>query len=180
MLQLNLYDGSRRESLLIDADRVLVGRAAECHVRLPGDATVSRVHAVIEADGGGWRISDAGSRNGTFVNGEAVDGSHSLGPADRIRIGPYVLVLQGDDDAEAETVAAELEGSTTAQLETGLTSREIEVLRLVCTGRTDQEIADELVISVKTVQSHLDRIRTKTGCRRRPELLRFAIDHGIA
>jgi DNA-binding CsgD family transcriptional regulator len=61
-----------------------------------------------------------------------------------------------------------------------LSAREIEVLRLLCAGDSDQQIAEALFISVKTVHSHLDRIRTKTGARRRAEMLRFAMDHGIA
>jgi DNA-binding NarL/FixJ family response regulator len=49
----------------------------------------------------------------------------------------------------------------------------------VADGRTDRDIADELVISVSTVRSHLDRVREKTGLRRRSELTRMAIEEGI-
>jgi DNA-binding NarL/FixJ family response regulator len=59
-----------------------------------------------------------------------------------------------------------------------LTPRELQVLALVAAGRTDQGIAAELVISVRTVQSHLDRIREKTGRRRRSELTRLAVEAG--
>jgi DNA-binding CsgD family transcriptional regulator len=61
-----------------------------------------------------------------------------------------------------------------------LSAREVEVLRLVCAGERDQQIAEALFISVKTVHSHLDRVRDKTGCRRRAELIRYAMDHGVA
>jgi DNA-binding NarL/FixJ family response regulator len=64
-----------------------------------------------------------------------------------------------------------------AQLD--LTPREREVLELVADGETDADIADRLYISVHTVHSHLDRIREKTGRRRRPELTRYAIEHDI-
>jgi DNA-binding NarL/FixJ family response regulator len=64
-----------------------------------------------------------------------------------------------------------------SQLE--LTSREREILELVAEGETDADIAAQLYISVHTVHSHLDRIREKTGRRRRPELTRFAIEHHI-
>ncbi|MGF1661179.1 MAG: response regulator [Kineosporiaceae bacterium] len=60
-----------------------------------------------------------------------------------------------------------------------LTSRELQVLALLAEGKTDQGIAAELVISVRTVQSHLDRIREKTGRRRRPELTRLAVEVGV-
>lgn len=57
-----------------------------------------------------------------------------------------------------------------------LTGREREVLALLASGETDQEIARMLCISVRTVRSHLDRIRAKTGRRRRAELTRLAIE----
>jgi DNA-binding CsgD family transcriptional regulator/tetratricopeptide (TPR) repeat protein len=61
-----------------------------------------------------------------------------------------------------------------------LSDREKEVLILLAEGRTDREIADALIISITTVRSHLDRIRDRTGCRRRADLTRLAIEHGLA
>jgi len=58
-----------------------------------------------------------------------------------------------------------------------LTAREREILALLAEGETDADIADRLYISVSTVRSHLDRIRDKTGSRRRAELARLAFDH---
>jgi DNA-binding NarL/FixJ family response regulator len=60
-----------------------------------------------------------------------------------------------------------------------LSPREIELLRLLASGLTDKQIAAELVISVRTVSSHLDRIRDKTGGRRRLELTRLADQLGL-
>lgn len=60
-----------------------------------------------------------------------------------------------------------------------LSQRERQVLALLAEGDRDQDIADALSISVRTVRSHLDRIREKTGRRRRPELTRLAIEKGI-
>ncbi len=62
----------------------------------------------------------------------------------------------------------------------GLSARERQVLSLLASGERDQDIAEALSISVRTVRSHLDRIRDKTGRRRRPELTRLAIEEGIA
>ena len=61
-----------------------------------------------------------------------------------------------------------------------LSARERQVLALLAAGERDQDIADTLMISVRTVRSHLDRIREKTGRRRRPDLTRLAIQQGIA
>jgi DNA-binding NarL/FixJ family response regulator len=63
--------------------------------------------------------------------------------------------------------------------ETQLTAREIEILRLVASGETTSGVARQLVISEKTVNSHLDKIRNKTGYRRRADLTRLAYKLGI-
>jgi predicted ATPase/DNA-binding CsgD family transcriptional regulator len=60
-----------------------------------------------------------------------------------------------------------------------LSARERELITLVARGRTDAQIAAELFISVRTVGSHLDRIRDKTGCRRRADLTRLALSTGL-
>ena len=60
-----------------------------------------------------------------------------------------------------------------------LSPRERELVTLVARGHTDAQIADQLHISVRTVSSHLDRIRDKTGCRRRADLTRLALSAGL-
>jgi len=60
-----------------------------------------------------------------------------------------------------------------------LTPREREILALVAAGERDADIAEELYISVRTVRTHLDRIRDKTGRRRRPDLTRLAMEEGV-
>ena len=60
-----------------------------------------------------------------------------------------------------------------------LQGRELDVLRLVVQGKTDNEIGRELFISPRTVQNHLTRIREKTGLKRRSELTRWAVEHAI-
>jgi DNA-binding CsgD family transcriptional regulator len=60
-----------------------------------------------------------------------------------------------------------------------LSARERELVTLVARGRTDAQIASDLYISVRTVRSHLDRIRDKTGCRRRADLTRLALQAGL-
>ena len=60
-----------------------------------------------------------------------------------------------------------------------LTSREVEVLRLVLTGYTNKAIAAEIRISEKTVEFHLDNIYTKIGARTRLMAGIWAMQHGI-
>ena len=60
-----------------------------------------------------------------------------------------------------------------------LSARERVLVTLVAQGRTDAQIAAELYISIRTVRSHLDRIRDKTGSRRRADLTRLALSTGL-
>ena len=61
-----------------------------------------------------------------------------------------------------------------------LSARERELVTLVARGRTDAQIAEQPYISVRTVRTHLDRIRDKTGCHRRADLTRLALHAGLA
>ena len=60
-----------------------------------------------------------------------------------------------------------------------LSARERQLVTLVAQGRTNAQIAAQLYISIRTVSSHLDRIRDKTGCRRRADLTRLALSAGL-
>lgn len=60
-----------------------------------------------------------------------------------------------------------------------LSSRELEVLQLIALGYTQQEIADRLSVSVKTVETHKARISDKLGLRTRAELVRYAMQHDL-
>ena len=76
-------------------------------------------------------------------------------------------------------IAAELQEQDAAPGLPRLSVRERELLTLVAQGRTDAQIAGQLYISVRTVRSHLDRIRDKTSCRRRADLTRLALQAGL-
>lgn len=60
-----------------------------------------------------------------------------------------------------------------------LSERETEVLVLIAKGYTNQQIADQLIVSVKTVETHRSRIRKKLDLYRRSELVRYAFQHGL-
>lgn len=60
-----------------------------------------------------------------------------------------------------------------------LTPRELEVLKLVAEGCTNQQIADQLVLSIKTVQAHRANVMEKLGLNNVTHLVRFAIHHGL-
>jgi two-component system response regulator NreC len=60
-----------------------------------------------------------------------------------------------------------------------LSEREVAVLRLIALGHTNGEIAGELHLSVRTVESHRAHIQQKTGQSSRPELVRYALEHNL-
>jgi DNA-binding NarL/FixJ family response regulator len=76
------------------------------------------------------------------------------------------------------TAAAEEESPGTAAGKL-LSPRERELVTLVAQGHTNAEIAARLYISSRTVTSHLDRIRDKTGYRRRADLTRLALEESL-
>lgn len=59
----------------------------------------------------------------------------------------------------------------------GVTGREVDVLRLVVAGRTNRQIAEELVLSSKTVERHLSSLFTRTGATNRRQLVALTSDH---
>ena len=61
----------------------------------------------------------------------------------------------------------------------GLSSREAQILGLVALGLTNQEIADKLFISVRTVEAHRTHIQQKMDFNSRAELVRYALDHRL-
>jgi DNA-binding NarL/FixJ family response regulator len=61
----------------------------------------------------------------------------------------------------------------------GLTQREVEVLRRVAAGKSNQEIAAELVLSIRTVERHISNIYGKTNSHNRADAASFAFTHGL-
>jgi len=60
-----------------------------------------------------------------------------------------------------------------------LSEREAGVLRLIALGHTNAEIAEQLFLSVRTVETHRAHIQQKLGLSTRAELVRYALDHGF-
>ncbi len=61
----------------------------------------------------------------------------------------------------------------------GLSERELEVLRLIALGHTNGQVAQELFLSVRTVETHRAHIQQKLGLTDRAELVRYALDHKL-
>jgi DNA-binding NarL/FixJ family response regulator len=94
-------------------------------------------------------------------------------------IGPHAksgLARQGDRHA-TEVVVPPPARSLTTKL---LTSREREVAMLIAQGQTSREIAETLVITERTVDTHADRIRVKLGLHSRAEIVAWVLSQGLA
>ena len=78
----------------------------------------------------------------------------------------------------ARLVAADAEERKRAAADP-LSDRERDVLRLLALGHTNQEIADQLYISVRTAETHRAHIMQKLRLSSRAELVRYALAHGL-
>jgi two-component system, NarL family, response regulator NreC len=114
---------------------------------------------------------DAGASG--YVLKEAADSEVVAAVREVARGGRYV-----DPELGARLVAAESEERKRAE-EDPLSEREGEVLRLLALGHTNQEIAKQLYISVRTAETHRAHIMQKLRLSSRAELVRYALDRGL-
>lgn len=80
---------------------------------------------------------------------------------------------------EKLTAPPDLETTTAANLSASLSHREREILQLVAEGLTNQEIADKLFTSKRTVESHRQSLVEKTGVKNTPALVKYAMEQGL-
>jgi DNA-binding NarL/FixJ family response regulator len=78
-----------------------------------------------------------------------------------------------------EARARDLMGSTRPAFPDRLTGREVEILRLIAAGRTNRQISDDLVLSLRTVARHAANIYAKIGASNKAEATAYAIKHGL-
>jgi pSer/pThr/pTyr-binding forkhead associated (FHA) protein len=161
-------DGAQRLSVLEAGDeRLWLGRDSTCDVSLDGDTAVSRVHAELVRVAGDWAIVDDGlSSNGTYVNGDRVTGRRRLQEGDRLRLGNASTLTFRAPKGEAS-------GTSRAEVLTipELTAMQRKALVALCRplheGRapvvpaTNQEIAEELVLTLDGVKTHMRALFAK-------------------
>jgi pSer/pThr/pTyr-binding forkhead associated (FHA) protein len=147
-------------------DRNTVGTAPENAIVLTDDPTASRLHAMLERFPAGWCVTDLGSSNGTWVNGQRIWSSHRLRHGDEIRLGHSRLVFH--DPLATGGVETEVEVAPPS-----LTGRERDVLVALCKPLLDRDmftepastraIAEALVITQAAVKQHLANLYDKFG-----------------
>jgi hypothetical protein len=157
------------QQLATDAE-LWVGRSGSADVQLGWDAEVSTLHAQIEVVRDECTLVDDGlSRNGSFVNEERVHGRRHLRDGDALRFGQTVLVYRrpGEDAPEATVPAGEVPAAAT------VSPAQRKVLLALCrpykdngrfaTPATNQQIAEELHLSVDAVKTHMRALFEKLG-----------------
>jgi DNA-binding CsgD family transcriptional regulator len=182
---LEVWTPAGREFVALEAGRLTLGADPANDLALPGDPTLSRLHAVLERYEAGWSVRDLDSRNGTFVNGQRIWSERPLRPGDELRVGATRLVYRGDEPAAGGTQASEPPPE--------LTRREREVLLVLCRTvlsgdaftepASIREIAEALVVSEAAVKQHLGHLYDKFGIhgggeRRRVRLANEALRRG--
>lgn len=164
--QIEVMSATRSWRVLLETDRMTIGRASENDVPLTDDAIVSHLHAVLERFAAGWCVTDLGSSNGTWLNGERVWSSQRLRHGDEIRVGETRLVFRDWQGAAGGATEAE-------DAPPSLTVRERDVLIALCRPllardmftepASTRAIAEELVITQAAVKQHLANLHDKFG-----------------
>jgi DNA-binding NarL/FixJ family response regulator len=126
----------------------------------------------------------AGARGYLTKDATAEEIEHAIRAliADQTYLDPAIqqrLVTAVVDQASAPPPGEDAPAST-SDLPDQLTPREVEVLKLIAGGLSNNEIADKLVLSTATVKTHINRIFYKTGARDRAQAVRYAYQHGLA
>jgi two-component system response regulator NreC len=93
--------------------------------------------------------------------------------------GSFVNLTRPGEEARGHEVRPVLRDSPAAGQPRPLSRREAEVLRLLAQGHTNQEAADRLAVSIKTIETHRKRLSDKLGLKSRAELFRFAVESGL-
>jgi two-component system response regulator NreC len=149
-------------------------------LNMPGEPSLASIPSILEGSPGSTVVvltmqdDPAFAREAFRLGAKAFVVKHAAGAelVDAIRAAArgetYVNPVLG------ARLAAEPEGPPG-----GLTPREIDVLRLVAAGHTNPEIADKLVISIRTVETHRAAIHRKLNTASRAEVVAFARDHGL-
>lgn len=159
--------------IALTGQRVTIGKLTTSVISLNQDATVSRVHAVLENFGFAWAIRDLGSRNGTFVNGERIAAERILRSGDELRLGNSRLIFWQTTEADGAMADDKTESDVRIQLRPRLTPRELDVLVALCRPLVSgdhfaqpasiHQMARDLFVTEAAIKQHLQNLYDKFG-----------------
>lgn len=87
------FPSGQLHALVLVNEITVIGRGRDCEITLL-DERISRQHSEIYFDGESYLVSDLGSFNGTYLNGEMLGDTHPLEDGDQLQIGPVVLLFE--------------------------------------------------------------------------------------
>ncbi len=168
--------GAQRFLSLQDKTSLTFGRSSACDVRLPWDDRVSRVHAGLDLVGSDWTLVDDGlSRNGTFLNGDRLNGRRRLRDGDTFVLGSTSFRFSDTSRATTQLTTVGEQLVTAASL----SPTQRQIVMALCrpykhddpyaTPASNQQIADELFLSVDAVKTHLRLLFQKFGIEDLPQ-----------
>lgn len=186
------------EILLAAADRAGAGRAAAELSEIAKEYDTTALHAMAAQATGAVRLAEGAAEEAltplrlALRLWGALDVPHEAARA-RVLIALACRALADDDSAAMELDAARqafvtlgaapdivrVDGLSGVKDRSGLSPRELEVVRLLAAGRTNQAIAAELVLSEKTVARHVSNIFGKLGVGSRTAVAAYAYEHGL-
>ena len=181
-----------QQVLPLQSDRLTIGRDEATDIALSWDPEVSRVHAELVRVGARWTLLDDGlSRNGSFVNGERVVGRRALEDGDILRFGATAVGFRGQAPGASSTVISADEVTVS-----DLSPTQRQVLKALCVPllrsggfgapATNQQIAEDLFLSVDAVKKQLRSLFHKFGIddlpqnQKRARLAELALRAGLA
>jgi DNA-binding NarL/FixJ family response regulator len=156
----------------IEVTRALAGPAVPCPLRVVIVTTFDLdeyVYGALRAGAVGFILKDAGPA----LLGEAVRAAHAGDALISPSITPRLL------QRFTATATRDTPTGSTARPAVRLSGRETEVVQAIARGRTNQEIAAGLFISLSTVKTHVASIQAKLGLRNRVEIAAWAWENGI-
>lgn len=96
--------GAPARELFVSKEEFLIGRGSDCDLRLPDEA-VSRHHCLLRIVGDEADVSDLGSSNGTFLNGQRIVSQVVVRTGDTLRVGPHTFIIDLGDGAPLDLAA---------------------------------------------------------------------------
>ena len=171
-------------------ERLTIGRGTTNDVALRWDAEVSRVHASLERLGDEWTfVDDGASHNGSYIDDERVVGRRRLRHGDVILVGRTYVVFNSPSGRESLRTATSQQRAAPK-----VSAAQLRVLTTLCrpcadssfaVPMTNRQIADELIIGVETVKTHMRALFDAFGLgdlpqhQKRAALVQRALETGL-